>query len=94
MAIVEDDSKRYKVFRLLLLESSNELFFSYLTNREVGVLDRVITNVDLRRIYFREAAHFYLNNKIQSLAELKWILKRNIHITKCHMDFELEGKSM
>ena len=94
MTIVEDDSKRYQVFRLLLLESSDELFFSYLTNRELGVLDRVITKVNLRRIYFREAFHFYLKNKIQSPAELKWILKRNIHITKCHMDFELEGKSM
>ena len=91
MAIIVDDSEGYKVLELLLLESSNHLFFSYLTNRELGVLDTVITDLNLRSIYFREAFHFYLNNKIQSLDELSWILKRNIHITKCHLDFEFEG---
>ena len=90
MAIIIDDSEGYNVLELLL-QSCTDLLFSYLTNRELGILDRVITHVNLRRIYFREAAHFYLNNKIQSLDELSWILKRNIHITKCHLDFDFEG---
>ena len=88
---IKDDSNSNKVLKLLL-QSFNGLFFSYLTNRELGLLDTIITDVNLRQIYFKQAERFYLCNKIQSLDELNWILKRNINITKCHFDFDFEGK--
>ena len=69
MAIIEDDSKSYKVIKLLL-QSCNDLFFSYLTNRELGVLDIVISDINLRFVYLEQATRFYLYNKVQSLGEL------------------------
>ena len=92
MDLIVDDSKSYKVINLLLLESSYDLFSSYLTNRELGVLDNVISDINLRFVYLEQAARFYLYNKVQSLGELEWILKRNINITKCRLDFDCEGK--
>ena len=91
MATIYDDSSSYKVLKQLL-QSCSDLFFSYLTNRELGILDRVITDVNLRNIYFQRAGLFYLNNKIKSLNEMEWILMKGIVITKCHLDFEFEGK--
>ena len=89
--IIEDDSTSYKVLKLLL-QSSSDLFFSYLTNRELGVIDQIITDVNLRQIFFKQTGRFYLSNKIKSLGELNWILKRMISISKCHLDFCFEGK--
>ena len=91
MATICDDSSGYKVLKLFL-QSCSDLFFSYLTNRELGVLDRVITDINLRKIYFQRAGLFYSNNKIQSLDELEWILMKGIVISKCHLAFEFEGK--
>ena len=66
MATICDDSNSYKVLKLFL-QSCSDLFFSYLTNRELGVLDRVITDVNLRKIYFQQAAIFYQHNKVTFL---------------------------
>ena len=90
MATIYDDSSSYKAFKLFL-QSCSDLFFSYLTNRELGIIDRVITDVNLRKIYFQQAYIFYQNNKIGSLAELEWILIRGIVLNKCHLTFEFEG---
>ena len=90
MAILNDDLNCCKVLKLFL-QSCSDLFFSYLTNRELGVLDRIITDVNLRKIYFQHAAIFYQANKILSLAELEWIMKRDILLTKCHLDFYFEN---
>ena len=91
MVTICDDSSSYKVFKLFL-QSCSDLFFSYLTNRELGILDRVITDINLRKIYFQQVAIFYQTNQMKSLAELEWILTRCIIITKCHLDFDFEGK--
>ena len=69
-SIIEDDSTSYKVLKLLL-QSSSDLFFSYLTNRELGIIDQIITDVNLRQLFFKQTEHFYLSNKIKSLGELK-----------------------
>ena len=69
------------------------IFFSYLTNRELGILDRVITDINLRKIYIQQAGQFYSKNKIKFKDELKWIMKRGIVLTKCHLDFDFEGKN-
>ena len=89
---IEDDSTSYKVLKLLL-QSSSDLFFSYLTNRELGVIDQIITDINMRQIFFIQTEYFYLSNKIQSLGESNWILKRKINITKCHLDFALRVKN-
>lgn len=91
MAGVKDDSNSYKVLTFLL-QSCSDLLFAYLTNRELGVLDRVTTDVNLRKTYLLQAGHFYIKNKVKSLDELEWILVRNIFITKCHLDFDFDGK--
>ena len=87
---LRDLSISYKVIKLFL-QSCSDLFFSYLTNRELGLLDRAIKDVNLRKVFIQQAGLFYLNNSIGSLAELEWILKRGIVITKCHLDFDFEG---
>ena len=56
------------------------------------ILDRVITDVYLRKIYFQQVGMFYSGNKTKFKDELKWILMRGIVLTKCHLDFEFEGK--
>ena len=91
MATIYDDSSSYKVLKQLL-QSCSDLFFSYLTNRELGVLDRVITDVNLRKIYFQQAAIFYQHNKVASLDEMEWISARGIVLTKCHFDFDFESE--
>ena len=90
MASICDDSTSYKVLKLFL-QSCSDLFFSYLTNRELGVLDRVITDINLRKIFFQQAAIFYQRNKVTFLDEMEWILARGIVLTKCHFDFDFEG---
>ena len=89
-----EDTKSYKVF-ILLLESFKDLFLAYLTNRELGMLDRAITDVNLRKVYLKEASTFYLNNDVESLDELRWIVKRGIPLSKVHLSslcYELNGK--
>lgn len=76
---VFDDIKSYKVLKLLL-QSLDGLFYSYLTNRELGKLDSAISDIDLRRIYFKEAGTFYLIYAFESWAELKWIIKRERYL--------------
>ena len=90
MAAVNDDLSSHKVLKLFL-QSCSDLFFSYLTNRELGVLDRVITDISLRKIYFTRVGLFYESNKIQSFDELKWILKRSVKLIKCHLNFFFDG---
>ena len=90
MATICDDSSSYKVLRLFL-QSCSDLFFSFLTNRELGVLDRVITDVNLRKIYFQQSAIFYQTNRIKSFEELEWVFMRDILLTNCHLAFEFEG---
>ena len=91
MASLNDEENSHKVLKLLL-QSCSDVFFSYLTNRELGILDRVITETNFRKIYLQQAYLFYQNNKIRFLDELEWIMKRNISLTKCHLDFEFESK--
>ena len=87
----DEDQSSYKVIKLLL-QSCSDLFFPYLTNRELGLLDRIITDIILRKIFFQQAGQFYLNNKIKSLDELNWVMKRELRITRCHIDFDFEGR--
>ena len=91
MATFNDDKSSYKVMKLLL-QLCCDIFFPYLTNRELGLLDRIITDLSLRKLYLQQAGQFYLTNKFQTLAELKWVMKRELIITKCHLDFDFEGK--
>ena len=90
MTTIYDDSSSYKVLKLFL-QSCSDLFFSYLTNRELGVLDRVITDINLRKIYFQRAGLFYQDNNVESMDEMEWVLTRSIFLTKCHLDFEFAG---
>ena len=71
-----------------LLRNCWELFVPYLSNQEIGKIDSSIIDIKLRKLFFIKVSDFYLVNKIYSLKELKWILKRNITLTKCHLDFE------
>ena len=90
MATLCDDLNCHKVLKLFL-QSCSDLFFSYLTNRELGILDRAITDINLRKIYTQHAAVFYRTNRIQSFAELEWVMKRGIVLTKCNLDFYFEN---
>ena len=95
MMEVLDDDKRCKVLKLLL-QSLGDSFFSYLTNRELGKLDSAISgsNINLRKLYIKEASIFYLKNKIKSMYELWWIMRRGFILTKCHLDFAFEGNTI
>lgn len=92
MATTNDDEEgSCKVFKLLL-QSCSDLFFPFLTNRELALLDRIITDISLRKLFFQQADQFYLKNKFKSLNELTWVMKRGFVITKCHLDFDFDGK--
>ena len=90
MATLNDDKSSYKVLKLLL-QFCCDIFFPYLTNRELGHLDSIITDLSLRKLYLQQAGRFYLTNKFQTLSELNWVMKRELIITKCHLDFDFEG---
>lgn len=75
-----------------MLETCSDMFFSYLSNKEIGKLDNVLTDVSLRNIYLSKVKDFYVVNKIYTRMELEWILARHISLTKCHLEFEIKGK--
>ena len=90
---VFDDSKSYKVLKLLL-QPLGDLFFPYLTNRDLGKLDSAISDTALRKFYFKEAGTFYSINFIESIDEFAWIIKRRIPLSRLTLslfDFELQG---
>ena len=77
-----------------LLRNCWEIFFPYLSNLEIGLIDSVLTDIPLRKVYLKKVSDFYVVNKIYSFKELKWILNRNLPLVKCHMHFDrdIEGK--
>ena len=48
----------------------------------------------MRKMLYEEVVRFYSYNKIGSMDELSWIVKRGIILTKCHLDFDVEGNIM
>lgn len=54
---VLDDTRSYKVLTLLF-QSRGDSFFTYLTNQDLGKLDIAISDIVLRKIYFKEAGTF------------------------------------
>ena len=71
-----------------ILRNCWELLVPYLSNQDIGRLDLSIIHIKLRKTFFIKVSEFYLVNKIYSLKELEWILRRNITLTKCHLDFK------
>ena len=80
-----------KVF-LLLLQSCWNDFMLYLSRREISKLDRAITEISLRKVFFSQVGQFYQKNKILSLGKLEWILNRSIKLTSCHSGFDYRSK--
>lgn len=76
---------------MLLLESAWEHFFVYLSNEEIGKIDSALTEKSLRGLYFKQVGKFYLIRSILSSAELEWILKREIDLVVCHLEFDSKG---
>ena len=77
---------------ILLFESCWELFYPYLSNRNVWKLDTALTDKSLRNLYFKRLKEFYLERSIYSSAELEWIMKRGIDLTVVSLAFEFLGK--
>ena len=78
--------KSQQVFTLLL-ESFSNLFYPCLSNNDIGKIDSALTEKSLRAIYLKQLNKFYLLNNIFSPAELEWIMKRAIDLTKCRLEF-------
>ena len=64
----------------------------FLSNREISKLDRTITEIPLRKLFFSQVEKFYQNNLILSKGELDWILSRSINLTSCHLFFDYHSK--
>ena len=64
----------------------------YLSNREISKLDRAITEILLRKVFFSQVGQFYEKKNIMSKGELDWILSRNIKLTSCHVAFTSRSK--
>ena len=64
-----------------------DLFFPYLSNREIGKFDSALSEKSLRVTYFKQVSKFYLVNQINTTAEIEWILKRGIDLTVCRLAF-------
>ena len=60
----------------------------YLSNREISKLDRTITEISLRKVFFSQVGQFYQKNKILSKGELDWLMSRSVKLTSCHLDFD------
>ena len=78
--------KSQQVFTMLL-ESFWNLFYPCLSNNDIGKIDSALTEKSLREIYLKQLNKFYLLNNIFSPAELEWIMKRGIDLTKCRLEF-------
>ena len=85
--------KCQSIFRFIF-ESCWDVFLPYLSNLEIGKFDLILTDVSLRKLYFSLVNEFYLNNKIYDYKELDWILKKNISLTKCHLEFSFKGRQL
>ena len=73
-----------------MLQTCWKLFFPYLSNLEIGRLDSALTDRNLRKLYFNQVSDFYLTNTIYARAEFDWIIVRNISLTICRLDFDLD----
>ena len=45
-----------------LLRNCWELFFPYLSNLEIGLIDSSLTDIPLRKVYLNKVSDFYLVN--------------------------------
>lgn len=90
--IVRPEDKSRQVLQLLM-EPCWDLFYCCLSNEDIGRIDSALTEKGLRKLYLDKVGEFYIENNILSAAELKWIMKRDISLTVCRLDFEYEGKA-
>ena len=79
------EEKKSNIVLTLLLQSFKDIFFPYLTNRDLGKLDMAINDVNLRHIFTNEIRLFYSSNNIESLDELMWIVKRKVPLSNVHL---------
>ena len=73
------------------IHNCSKLFFPYLSNQDISKLDLALTDINLRKEFFKGVSEFYLVNNIYSIEELKWIVIKNVNMIKCHLDFDLIG---
>ena len=73
---------------VLLLHSCWADFMRYLSYREISKLDRAISEIPLRKLFFGQVGQFYKKNKILSKNELDWIMSRSIKLISCHLNFD------
>ena len=73
---------------LLHLELCWDHLYPYLSNNDLCKLDSALTEKRLRRSYFRQLERFYTVNSIFSDHELEWIIKRDIRLTVCRLEFD------
>ena len=89
--IDENLSKGRQAF-MVLLGPCWDLFYPYLSNEDIGKIDSVLTEKNLRELYFKQASKFYLTNSIYSVVELEWIIMRGIGLTVCRLAFWSKGE--
>ena len=85
--VLENMHKRRQVFDSLFGPWWEHLF-PYLSNKEIGKLELILTEKSLRNLYLNIIKSFYLVNTINSPSELGWIMKREIELTICRLDFD------
>ena len=61
-------------------------------NKDICKLDIALSELKLRKTFNKKVGIFYDNNSIYHKSELARIVKRNISLTKCKLDFKLSGK--
>ena len=83
--------KSRQVF-IVLLESCWDIFYPYLSNEDIGKIDSALTDKSLKGIYIKQVSKFYLSNKIKSIDELEWIMKRGLYLIFCRLEFAYQGK--
>ena len=65
-----------------------EHLYPYLSNKEIGKLELILAEKSLRNLHINIINCFYLVNTINSPSELEWIMKREIELTICQLDFD------
>ena len=69
-------------------------FFLHFVNEDICKLDISLSELKLRTAFNKKIGIFYDNNSILHRSELQRLVKRNISLTRCKLDFKLSGKSL
>ena len=62
-------------------------FLLLLSNKDIGKLDITLSDKEMRQAFHSRLGSYYSSNDIKYKGELEFLVKRNIALTRCVIDF-------